>query len=126
MAVVREGKGVNLTSPQALLIHPPGLIRRGISFIKEPEKEGRLTSAAIRLIGGLATKNVVTLTREEAERFIRGETLEGYRGRGERVIVRYADYPLGGGILSGRGLIPQLPKAARSISHLPPEHPVTP
>jgi len=120
MAAVKEGKGINLTTPQALLIHPPGLVRRGISFIKELQRGGRLTSAAIRLIGTLATKEVVELNRDETERFLRGETLEEYRGGGVWVIVRYRGYPLGGGILSSRGLIPQLPKAVRSITHLPP------
>lgn len=120
MAVVREGRALNLTTPEAFSLAPPGLLRRGISFIKDPEKGGRLASAAIRLLGRMATKNVIELTEEEVRRLIRGETVERYTGRGERVIVRYRGFPLGGGILSARGLIPQLPKAARSITHLPP------
>ena len=117
MAVIRSGKVLNITSTDGARIQPPGLKERGISFIKDLNKGGRLSSAAIRLFGNLATRNVVELDRKQMEVYLGGGVIEDLRGGGDYVIVRYKGWAVGGGILSKRGLIPMVPKAVKSVKH---------
>lgn len=72
----------------------------------------------LQLIGGRATRGCVTLSREQAVRYIKGldlevtaveigDTTEGY------VLLKYLSFPLGCGLLQGTHIKNMLPKAKR-------------
>ncbi|OYT41200.1 hypothetical protein B6U80_01865 [Candidatus Pacearchaeota archaeon ex4484_26] len=73
----------------------------GIAFLR-PNKVLKPTTNFLQLFGKHASKNVITLSREQAERFIRGEDLEldKIKKRGDwvepgYVIVKYQEHILG-------------------------------
>ena len=78
----------------------------GISFAKHKQKWPKLTTGATRVLGHFAKKNIVHLTRDEANKYMQRETFElpnksclidcesaGY------VIVKYENNPIGVGML---------------------------
>ncbi len=76
------------------------------------EKDGfRLSVEGCYLVGRNATKGVVELSREQAEKWMRGEDLE-IEARGY-VILRWGDYFLGCGKGKGGKILNYLPKERR-------------
>jgi len=76
-----------------------GCVRTGIPLLRWTTKGFRLTSAAVRAFGALATKGVVEIPgdqRELADRFARGEDIpiSSRRGFLGQVIVRWRGQPL--------------------------------
>lgn len=86
----------------------------GLRFISVRGKVPKPTTTALQLFGRVATKNVVDLSSDQAERFIAGERQrleadveDGY------VVVSYRGGVLGCGLYSEGELISQLPKERR-------------
>jgi hypothetical protein len=67
----------------------------------------------IQMFGHLAVKNVISLSREQAARFAKGDDLECEEGSDGYVILSYAGQPLGCGMLKGKNLKNLLPKSRR-------------
>ncbi|MBD3210779.1 hypothetical protein GF318_05340 [Candidatus Micrarchaeota archaeon] len=73
------------------------------------------TTAILQLLGRHATRNIVRISRKDAEKFAGGQDLkageteatEGY------VLVSYQDTPLGCGFLKGGTVRSMIPKAKR-------------
>lgn len=92
------------------------ITRMGTRLARQDRHNYRLTTPGIQSLGQWATKRVVELTREEAERYIRGEdvtldyTPDIPRGQ---AIVRVQGRPLGSGLLEGNRIKNQIPVALR-------------
>ncbi|MCK5018975.1 MAG: hypothetical protein KAS32_18085 [Candidatus Peribacteraceae bacterium] len=93
--------------------------RRVIACISLPfvrlDASVKPTSAMIQVFGNHATKNVVTIDRNEAKDFIQGFDLYDVKHNCERgyVIIKYKDFPLGCGLLRENNVKNMLPKAKR-------------
>ncbi|MFC7006763.1 DUF7122 family protein [Halalkalicoccus salilacus] len=55
---------------------PIGIEGLGMTFLRTRQEHWKPTTNAVQRFGRLAERNVIELTREEAERFVRGEDLE--------------------------------------------------
>ncbi len=104
-----------MTSKDALFFELPLQSRCGFKFAQLFSRGGfRLSSHAVQLLGALATRNVVELTRSEMEAFIRGEDLENrWEGLRGQVIVRYRGVPLGCAVVVESRLKNQVPSSKR-------------
>ncbi len=116
--VIRGKKEVWVASDKSAEIGLEGCLRTGIPLLRWTKRGFRLTSAAVRAFGSLATKGVVEIPqeeREEAERFSRGEDIHLGRGEGlfGQVIVRWRGLPLGPGLVQGDRIKNQVPVRMR-------------
>jgi NOL1/NOP2/fmu family ribosome biogenesis protein len=59
-----------------------------------------LTIEGAQMFGKSATKNTITLTREQAEAYYRGQDLDGFTGEGY-VLLKTTERPIGCGLLEG-------------------------
>jgi len=95
---------------------PLPITRMGTRLARQDRQSHRLTTPAIQILGQWATKRVIDLSLQEAERYIRGEDItldsppEIPRGQ---VIVRVQGRPLGSGLLDGNKIKNQIPVAQR-------------
>ena len=87
---------------------------KGISFAKHKQKWPKLTTGAARVLGKYASKNIVKLNRDEADRYMQRESfelkeasLEACDGPGY-VIVSYLNNPIGVGMLKFGDKLPYL------------------
>lgn len=93
--------------------------RKGIRFLRVSRKGFKWTTAAMQIFGHLATKNVVTLLDEEAQKFIRGQDLKIERIEdieNGQVIVKWKNDILGSAIYRDGHLKNQIPKGRRIIN----------
>ncbi len=93
--------------------------RRGIRFLRVSKKGFKWTTAAMQIFGHLASKNIVQLDEEKAQKFIRGLDLEvGHLENVEegQVIVKVRDDILGSAIYRNGRLKNQIPKGRRIIN----------
>lgn len=93
--------------------------RRGIRFLRVSRKGFKWTTAAMQIFGHLASKNVVVLDDEDAQRFIRGlDIVVGYIEGVEKgqVIVKSEKDILGSAIYRNGRLKNQIPKGRRIIN----------
>ncbi len=89
--------------------------RRGLKFAQVFSKGGfRLSTSAIQLFGGYATRCVVELEEDEREAYIRGQDLPDRWGAPPgQIIVRYRGIPLGSAVVVEGRLKNQVPTARR-------------
>jgi len=73
----------------------------------------RLTMDGAQLIGSLATKQIVALTKEQAKTWLQGQPIEYKDKRHDYVIVKHNEDILGCGRLSGGVLHSFVPKSRR-------------
>ena len=115
--VVRGKKEVWVASLAALDVGLEGCVRTGIPLLRWTAKGFRLTSAAVRAFGALATRGVVDIPHHEkelAERFSRGEDIPFPGGDlFGQVIVRWRGHPLGSGLVQGDRVKNQVPVKMR-------------
>ncbi len=93
--------------------------RKGIRFLRVSRKGFKWTTAAMQIFGHLATKNVVILLDEEAQKFIRGQDLKIERIEdieNGQVIVKWKNDILGSAIYRDGHLKNQIPKGRRIIN----------
>ena len=104
-----------MASPEALDVDLPFASRAGFRFAQLFSKGGfRLSTCAIQLFGRYATRNVVELTEDEREEFIRGRDLANrWEVEKGQVIVRYKGIPLGSAVFTEGRLKNQVPTARR-------------
>jgi len=118
-ALELRGGDVWLTTPEALEVAVPKLRRRGIRLLRGQKGGGwKLTTAGMQHLQRHITRNVVPVTAEQAEAFIRGEDLylpellEGCTPG--QVAVAYRGEILGSGLLSRDGRVKnQIPSGRR-------------
>ena len=114
-----ESSGVWAASRRAAhypLKHP---VRRGIRFGRMFKRGVKLTTAALQVFGRHATKNVVPLDLEAAERYLRGHDLnvgEVEQVETGQVIVLYDGHVLGSGMYRDGRVKNQIPKARRIVN----------
>lgn len=85
----------------------------GLLVMRKAPPRGKPTSVFLQRFGGAATRNVYILGPDDAERFLRRETLTVVPvddGRGY-CVVRTADYVLGCGRVEGTSLISEVPRS---------------
>ncbi len=84
----------------------------GLPFLRKRRGGWKPTTAALFFLGDAITKNVLDLTREHIDPFLRGEILEGsFPLEGGYVAVRYGGQILGCALYGKAGLKSQLPRA---------------
>lgn len=119
----RKGEKIWVGSTTLLSIDLPILMRKGLLFARKIKNGYKFTSNGIQLFGKSIDGNTINLSREEAERYIRGEDIfvqhstqrEAPLEKGQ-VIVRWASFPLGVGLYKDGRLKNQIPRARRIIS----------
>lgn len=103
-------RGRVFLGPKSLIDKPqiiaPGILVARISEAIKP------TSNFIHMFGHLASRNVISVGREQARAFSMGEDLEA-EGEDGYVIISYDGRPLGCGLLKGGAVKNLLPKAKR-------------
>jgi NOL1/NOP2/fmu family ribosome biogenesis protein len=89
------------------------IVSQGIYF-GTLERDGlRLSIEGSFIVGRVAKKNVIEISREDAEKWMRGESIEtDFSGKGY-VILKYRSYFLGCGKLVGKRIINFVPKKRR-------------
>lgn len=84
----------------------------GLPFLRKRRGVWKPTTAALLLLGDTVTKNVIDLSEETVDPFLRGKTLPGpFPVEGGYVAVRYEEKMLGCALLGKAGLKSQLPRA---------------
>ncbi|HID96384.1 MAG TPA: NOL1/NOP2/sun family putative RNA methylase [Candidatus Latescibacteria bacterium] len=116
----RKGGKIWAMSRQLSSFDFPHLLTKGLPFARELKTGYKLTTNGIQLFGGLASRNTVGLSREEVERYIRGNDVEVDSGRIEgitdgQVIVSWGSFPIGSGLLKGTRLKNQIPRYRRIV-----------
>ena len=118
-ALLVVGEDIWLTTPEAQEVEAPKIRRRGIRLLRA-QKGGRwkLTTAGMQHLQRHITRNVVPVTAEQAEAFVRGEDLRlGEIPEGctpGQVAVAYGGEILGSGLLSRDGRVKnQIPSGRR-------------
>lgn len=71
------------------------------------------TTLMVQMFGRHAKKGIVELGREDAKRFMRGEDLETQKEGKGYAIIKYNGYPLGVGLMKGKEIKNQVPRAKR-------------
>jgi len=104
-------------SRRRVFVGPKKIIKDAITtgiHIVRMGKPIKPSTIFFHLFGKYVTKNFVALTKEQAIKYVRGEDLivetdatDGY------VLVRYKNYPLGCGLLSGNKLKNMIPNSKR-------------
>lgn len=92
------------------------VIRKGMRLARKDRRGYRLITPAAQYLGAFATRRVIEISSEEAERYIRGENLllphPPALPKGQ-VIIRINGRPLGLGLLTEKGVKNQIPTAQR-------------
>ncbi|MFQ5575131.1 MAG: hypothetical protein ACE5E0_05865 [Terriglobia bacterium] len=84
----------------------------GVPFLRMQKHMWKPTTAALLFLDGAVTKNVVDLTEEQLQPFLRGEMLAGpFVVDGGYVAVRHGEKMLGCALYGKAGLKSQLPRA---------------
>ncbi len=84
----------------------------GVPFLRRQRHMWKPTTAALLFLDADVTKNVVDLTGEQLQPFLRGEMLQGPFGvEGGYVAVRHGEKMLGCALYGKAGLKSQLPRA---------------
>ncbi|MFQ5846638.1 MAG: hypothetical protein ACE5IQ_03075 [Candidatus Methylomirabilales bacterium] len=84
----------------------------GLPFLRKRRSLWKPTTAALLFLGDAIAKNVVDLTAEQLNPFLRGEILAGpFLVEGGYVAVRYEGKMLGCALYGAAGLKSQLPRA---------------
>ena len=84
----------------------------GLPFLRRQKHMWKPTTAALLFLGDVITKNVVDLTEEQLQPFLRGEMLLGhFVVDGGYVAVRHGEKMLGCALYGKAGLKSQLPRA---------------
>ncbi len=84
----------------------------GLPFLRRQKHMWKPTTAALLFLGDVITKNVVHLTEEQLQPFLRGEMLPGpFVVDGGYVAVRCEEKMLGCALYGKAGLKSQLPRA---------------
>lgn len=93
------------------VIEKPEIISPGMLMARSLKP----TTNLLQMFGHKATKNLITLSKEQAVSYVKGEDLRiGNPGADDGyVIVKYGDYVLGCGFLKGELLSNNIPKAKR-------------
>jgi len=123
--IFKRGRDIWMASPQLEELSewnedqgtgPLPITRMGTRLARQDRQGYRLTTPAIQLLGRWATKRVVDLSRQQGERYMRGEDVALDHSspipRGQ-VIVRVQGRPLGSGLLEGDRIKNQIPVAQR-------------
>ncbi|MCD6081767.1 NOL1/NOP2/sun family putative RNA methylase [candidate division WOR-3 bacterium] len=115
-----SGDKVWVMSEQLFAFEFEHSLRRGLLFARKIKNEYKLTTNAAQLFGRYATTGYVLISRELAERFIRGEDIPWHEKveNGKWIIVRWDKYPLGIGSLIGDRIKNQLPRSRRVVENL--------
>ena len=81
--------------------------------MRKPPPKGKPTSVFLQRFGGGATKNVYTLSPEDAERFLRREpvNIEPVDDRRSYCLARTPDFILGCGRIEENRLISEVPRS---------------
>jgi len=123
LVLSRHGKDIWMSTPQTLEPSIPHITRVGMRLVRKDQQGYKLTTPAIQLLGAHATKRVIEISHQEAERFIRGEDLilpdHPAIPQGQ-VIVRIQGRPLGSGLWKNNRLKNQVPVAHRVRKSLEP------
>jgi NOL1/NOP2/fmu family ribosome biogenesis protein len=119
----RVGDDYWITTADAVRVDLPKIRRRGLRFLRTYRgPRFKWTTTAMMLFGTRATRNVVELSPEEAERFVRGEDLKRDPLPPDctpgQVILRYQGQPLGSGLLHRDGRIKNQLPAGRRLPRL--------
>ncbi|MCS7134556.1 MAG: hypothetical protein NZ889_01720 [Candidatus Pacearchaeota archaeon] len=85
----------------------------GIPFLNL-EKGPRLAFDAATLFGKMATKNFLELNKEQALRWMRGESIESEEEKERFLIIKYKGYTLGTGKIYKKKLLNFVPKERRT------------
>lgn len=84
----------------------------GVPFLRSQRHMWKPTTAALLFLDAAVTKNVVDLTEEQLQPFLRGEMLLGpFVVDGGYVAIRYEEKMLGCALYGKAGLKSQLPRA---------------
>ncbi len=84
----------------------------GVPFLRSQRHMWKPTTAALLFLDAAVTKNVVDLTGEQLQPFLRGEMLLGpFVVDGGYVAIRYEEKMLGCALYGKAGLKSQLPRA---------------
>ncbi len=93
----------------------------GLYFANHSDNSLRLTIEGSQIIGPLATKNVIEISKEEVTEWMRGEPLNKTITQTEFVIIKHENDYLGCGRKSGETIANFLPKSRRIKSYKTPE-----
>lgn len=114
--LLRSGrKRIRLISKAAfpLISKVPCTGHVGLYFAEYTPNAIRLTMDGAQLIGSFATKQIVTLTKDQAEAWLQGVSIEYKDERHDFVIVKHNEDILGCGRLSDGILHSYVPKSRR-------------
>ena len=101
-------------TPEAASWRGPGAARRGIRLLRRVKGGFKLTSFGAQIVGHLATRNVVEVSREEAVRYLRGEDVAGsFDAEDGVVIIRCQGRVIGVGLLRNGRIKNQVPGGHR-------------
>lgn len=115
-ALFIRGRDIWMTTQEAAETTLTQIIRKGMRLARKDRHGYRLITPAIQYLGSFATRRVIDISPEEAERYIRGENLLlphlPTLPRGQ-VIIRTHGRPLGSGLLAEKGVKNQISTAHR-------------
>jgi len=116
LALFETGREIWVANRETLKINLSQVLRRGIRFCRKTKKGYRLVSTGVLTFGAYATKGVVEIDKDAAEKFVRGEDLKvtpNIETMPKQIIVRFKGTPLGSGIVTPKGIKNQVPVAKR-------------
>jgi NOL1/NOP2/fmu family ribosome biogenesis protein len=115
-ALFIRGRDIWMTTHEAAETPLIQITRKGMRLARKDRYDYRLITPAIQYLGSLATRRIIDISPQEAERYIRGEDLSLPHlpplPRGQ-VILRTHGRSLGSGLLTEKGVKNQIPVAHR-------------